>query len=47
MARALRAGGGCYRGSLHAPPFAADALRDVREIVCGISMSSPRALMGQ
>jgi hypothetical protein len=32
---------------VHARAFAADDLRDVREIVCGISMSSPRALMGQ
>jgi SAM-dependent methyltransferase len=41
MARALRAGGGCYIEDLcMRAPFAADDLRDVREIVCGISMSS-------
>ena len=41
MARALRAGGGCYIEDLcMRAPFAADDLRDVREIVCGIPMSS-------
>jgi len=41
IARALRAGGGCYIEDLcMRAPFAADDLRDVREVVCGISMSS-------
>lgn len=41
LARAVRAGGGCYIEDLcmHAP-FVADDLKSVREIVCGISMSS-------
>jgi SAM-dependent methyltransferase len=41
LAHALRSGGGCYIEDLcMRAPFAADDLRDVREIVCGISMSS-------
>lgn len=41
MARALRAGGGCYIEDLcMRAPFAPGDLRDVREIVCGISMST-------
>ena len=41
LARTLRAGGACYIEDLcmHAP-FSADDLKSVREIVCGISMSS-------
>jgi sarcosine/dimethylglycine N-methyltransferase len=41
LAHALRSGGGCYIEDLcMRAPFATDDLRDVREIVCGISMSS-------
>ena len=41
LAHALRSGGGCYIEDLcMRAPFAADDLRDVREIVCGISMTS-------
>jgi sarcosine/dimethylglycine N-methyltransferase len=41
LARALRAGGGCYIEDLcMRAPFAADDLRNVREIVCGITMTS-------
>jgi sarcosine/dimethylglycine N-methyltransferase len=41
LARALRAGGGCYIEDLcMRAPFAADDLQNVREIVCGISMTS-------
>jgi SAM-dependent methyltransferase len=41
LAHALRSGGGCYIEDLcMRAPFAADDLHDVREIVCGISMSS-------
>ena len=47
MERALRAGGGCDIEDLcMRSPFAADDLRDLHAIVCVISMSSPRALMG-
>jgi SAM-dependent methyltransferase len=47
LARALRAGGGCYVEDLcmHAP-FAADDLSSVREIVCGISMTSIEDYVG-
>jgi SAM-dependent methyltransferase len=41
MARALRAGGGCYIEDLcMRAPFAPADLHDLREVVCGISMSS-------
>jgi cyclopropane fatty-acyl-phospholipid synthase-like methyltransferase len=41
LARALRSGGGCYIEDLcMRAPFTADDLRDVREVVFGISMSS-------
>jgi sarcosine/dimethylglycine N-methyltransferase len=41
LAHALRSGGGCYIEDLcMRAPFAADDLHDVREIVCGISMTS-------
>jgi hypothetical protein len=44
----MRPGGRCYIEDLcMRAPLAADDLRDVREIVCVISMSSPRALTGQ
>ena len=41
LARALRPGGGCYLEDLCIrAPFVADDLKSVREIVCGVSMSS-------
>jgi sarcosine/dimethylglycine N-methyltransferase len=40
LARALRPGGGCYIEDLcMLAPFVANDLRDVREIVCGISIT--------
>jgi SAM-dependent methyltransferase len=47
LARALRAGGGCYIEDLcMRAPFAADDLQDVREIVCGISMTGIEDYVG-
>jgi sarcosine/dimethylglycine N-methyltransferase len=41
LARTLRAGGACYVEDLcKRAPFSADDLQSVREIVCGISMTS-------
>jgi sarcosine/dimethylglycine N-methyltransferase len=41
LARALRSGGGCYVEDLcMRAPFAADDLRDLREVVYGISVTS-------